>query len=567
MTLRAGLVTVFLIIIRLSKAKGDTVKVQPVSVESSSQNNLDNDATKAIDNDFATQSHTECEYDTDIWYRMNFESVHCFTEVVMVNSAWSMFMWRMKHLKVFVLDTKQHTEGLCGSIELNNDWTQAGQTYRIPCDSKCGDKIELRVRHDEENYNKPGCIHIFEIEARESQEGDTVKVQPVSVESSSQNNLDNDANKAIDNDFATQSHTECEFDTDIWYRMNFESVHCFTEVVMVNSAWSAFVGRMKDLKVFVLDTRQDTERLCGSLELNNDWTWAGQTYRIPCDSKCGDKIELRVRHDEDNYNKPGCIHMYEIEAWKSQEDIPTTIQHPSNYTDIPTTIQTSLQLYRHTYNYTDIPTTIQTSLQLYRHSYNYTDIPTTMQTSLQLYIPTTIQTSLQLYRHPYNYTDIPTTIQTSLQLYTHPYNYTDIPTTIQTSLQLYRHPYNYTDIPATIQTPLQLYRHPYNYTDIPATIQTPLHLYRHPYNYTDIPTTIQTFLQLYRHPYNYTTSLQLYRHPYNYTDIPTTIQTSLQLYRHPYNYTDIPTTIQTSLQQYRHPFNYTDIPTTIQTSL
>ena len=37
--------------------------------------------------------------------------------------------------------------------------------------------------------------------------------------------------------------------------------------------------------------------------------------RIPCHGKCGDEIELRVRHDEDRHSKKACIHMSEIEAY------------------------------------------------------------------------------------------------------------------------------------------------------------------------------------------------------------------------------------------------------------
>ena len=41
--------------------------------------------------------------------------------------------------------------------------------------------------------------------------------------------------------------------------------------------------------------------------------------RISCDGKCGDEVELRVRHDEENYNDPACIHMSEIVAYEDEQ--------------------------------------------------------------------------------------------------------------------------------------------------------------------------------------------------------------------------------------------------------
>ena len=46
-------------------------------------------AELAIDGDVQTFSHTDCAWDTDLWYKMKFDAVYCFTEVIVVQSNWN----------------------------------------------------------------------------------------------------------------------------------------------------------------------------------------------------------------------------------------------------------------------------------------------------------------------------------------------------------------------------------------------------------------------------------------------------------------------------------------------
>ena len=63
-------------------------KVEPVSV--SQINTYDrHKAENAIDGNLNTHSHTQCVWDTDLWYKMKFDAVYCFTEVIVVQSNWN----------------------------------------------------------------------------------------------------------------------------------------------------------------------------------------------------------------------------------------------------------------------------------------------------------------------------------------------------------------------------------------------------------------------------------------------------------------------------------------------
>ena len=73
---------------------------------------------------------------------------------------------------------------------------------------------------------------------------------------------------------------------------------------------------MQDTYVYVVNTETGTKSLCGILPETDDVTAEGQTYRIPCDQKCGNVVELTVRHNEgEGYKKSACILMREVRAF------------------------------------------------------------------------------------------------------------------------------------------------------------------------------------------------------------------------------------------------------------
>ena len=125
------------------------------------------------------------------------------------------------------------------------------------------------------------------------------------------------ADLSIDGDFTTKSTTNGAWDSTLWYKMHFDHKHCFSEIVIVQAVMLLPNGRrMDDTNVFVVDTKTGTESLCGILTIREDWTIKGQTYRIPCDLKCGDEVKLTVVHEKNTkYDVPACIHMLEIMAY------------------------------------------------------------------------------------------------------------------------------------------------------------------------------------------------------------------------------------------------------------
>ena len=87
------------------------------------------------------------------------------------------------------------------------------------------------------------------------------------------------ASKAIDGKLNTSSHTMCAWNTDIWFRMQFNDVYCFTEVRIIGSKLNSYALRMQDTMVYVLNNEKGTEQLCGVLEVMEVFTIEGQTYR------------------------------------------------------------------------------------------------------------------------------------------------------------------------------------------------------------------------------------------------------------------------------------------------
>ena len=88
-------------------------------------------AEKTIDGDFDTSSHTRCSYDIDIWFKMNFGMIYCFTEVKIFEASYRNYnAWRLDGGKVFVSNTQTNTGSLCGVIQVIDENTIEARTYR-----------------------------------------------------------------------------------------------------------------------------------------------------------------------------------------------------------------------------------------------------------------------------------------------------------------------------------------------------------------------------------------------------------------------------------------------------
>ena len=101
---------------------GTGSKIDPESAQSSSvrENFI---PANAIDGDYSTISHTICEYGIDIWFKLTFSEVHCFTEVIITNSITTKYAWRMHDTKIFVRNTALSTEELCGVLKHSGEYT------------------------------------------------------------------------------------------------------------------------------------------------------------------------------------------------------------------------------------------------------------------------------------------------------------------------------------------------------------------------------------------------------------------------------------------------------------
>ena len=72
---------------------------------------------------------------------------------------------------------------------------------------------------------------------------------------------------------------------------------------------------MEDMKVIIVNTDTNEESLCGMLKMRSEESVHGQTYKIPCDMKCGDEVKLTVYHGTGDYENAASIHMAEITAY------------------------------------------------------------------------------------------------------------------------------------------------------------------------------------------------------------------------------------------------------------
>ena len=139
-------------------------------------------------------------------------------------------------------------------------------------------------------------------------------IKPSTVSQSS--TFDTDAaDGAVDGDLRTRSHTTCAWNTDLWYKMKFEAVYCFSDIGIIQSQPNIFAERMDGTKVAVVNSQKGIESVCGELDVGLDYTILGQTYFIPCNWKCGDEVKLTLRHDTGQYDYLACIHMKEIIAF------------------------------------------------------------------------------------------------------------------------------------------------------------------------------------------------------------------------------------------------------------
>ena len=123
------------------------------------------------------------------------------------------------------------------------------------------------------------------------------------------------AKRAIDGKGGSESHTRCAWNTNLWFKMKFDAIYCFYEVIIIQDKRDHNAYRMNGAKVIVINSRSGAESLCGVLKVIEKYSLKGQTYRIPCDVKCGDEVKLTVRHNRGEYSTPGCIHMREITAY------------------------------------------------------------------------------------------------------------------------------------------------------------------------------------------------------------------------------------------------------------
>ena len=125
------------------------------------------------------------------------------------------------------------------------------------------------------------------------------------------------AEQAIDGDVETISATTgYSWNAELWFKMQFDSFFCFSEVVIIQShlsSWNA--ARMEDAKIFVVNTDTGIVNLCGVLKVGPVMTIEGQTYHISCHLRCGNEVKVTLQHDKVFYSRDATIHMSEISAF------------------------------------------------------------------------------------------------------------------------------------------------------------------------------------------------------------------------------------------------------------
>ena len=77
------------------------------------------------------------------------------------------------------------------------------------------------------------------------------------------------------------SHTLCGHNKDHWFKMQFGEIKCFSEVRISNPyMYYRHAVRMEGAHVYVVNTMNSSESLCGILKIQKNWTIEGQTYRL-----------------------------------------------------------------------------------------------------------------------------------------------------------------------------------------------------------------------------------------------------------------------------------------------
>ena len=74
---------------------------------------------------------------------------------------------------------------------------------------------------------------------------------------------------------------------------------------------------MDGAEVFVVTTAKGTDNRCGVLKVRDIYTIEGQTYKIPCDLKCGDEVKVTLQHRQGTDQKMACLNIREITAYQS----------------------------------------------------------------------------------------------------------------------------------------------------------------------------------------------------------------------------------------------------------
>ena len=123
------------------------------------------------------------------------------------------------------------------------------------------------------------------------------------------------ASLAIDGDMTTKSHTKCQLDTLVWFKMVFDTEVCFEEVKIYPSHPGPFRMRMDKTEIYVEKRDKSSRTKCGQMDITDT---NKDLYTIQCDNACGNIIKLEVYHKTGEYYQ-ACIHMFEIEAYTGSE--------------------------------------------------------------------------------------------------------------------------------------------------------------------------------------------------------------------------------------------------------
>ena len=119
------------------------------------------------------------------------------------------------------------------------------------------------------------------------------------------------AERATDRNLKTFASTNCG-DEMIWFRMNFQSRHCFKSFKIHQSHLHELHSRerMAGAELFVIDTNKgNNKELCDRIELSRVREKLLLILECPT-VLCGNSVELRIE------KKNGCIHMKEIESYR-----------------------------------------------------------------------------------------------------------------------------------------------------------------------------------------------------------------------------------------------------------